>query len=137
MGASCHPCLRINEDTIQYHTIAFPFAFHPSVFLLFTLLHLPLDFIRVSSLRPMYLHPSVDPSLTHFFCEFPGLVAYWLWNPMLRSQRRSRCAHGAEISFQISALHGRGLNLGPCSLMAANVTTRLRRTPQSAQSEVS
>jgi len=21
MGASCHPCLRINEDTIQYNTI--------------------------------------------------------------------------------------------------------------------
>ena len=29
----------------------------------FTLLHLPLVFIRVSFLRLMYLHPSVDPSL--------------------------------------------------------------------------
>src|SRR6218665_2812396 len=34
-----------------------------------TILHLPLDFIRVSSLRPMYLHPS----LSHFLSEFPGL----------------------------------------------------------------
>src|SRR6218665_1154250 len=35
-------------------------------------LHLPLDFIRVS-LRPTYLHHSVDPSLTHLLGEFPGL----------------------------------------------------------------
>src|SRR6218665_1030017 len=56
-------------------SIAFPFAFHISVFFLLPLLHLPLDFIRASSLglRLMYLHPSVDPSLTHFFGEFPGL----------------------------------------------------------------
>ena len=41
----------------------------------FTLLHLPLNFIRVSSLPPMYLHPSIDPSLrpTNFFGEFPRL----------------------------------------------------------------
>src|SRR6218665_657489 len=38
----------------------------------FTLLHLPLNFIRVSSLRLIYLHTSVDPSLTHFLDEFPG-----------------------------------------------------------------
>jgi len=31
-----------------------------------------LNFIRISSLRLIYLHPSVDPSLTHFFDEFPG-----------------------------------------------------------------
>src|SRR6218665_2962582 len=39
----------------------------------FTLLRLPLNFIRVSSLRLMYLHPSVDTSLTHFFGVFPCL----------------------------------------------------------------
>jgi len=38
-----------------------------------TFLHLPLDFIRVSSLRPTYLTHSVDPSLTRFLSEFPGL----------------------------------------------------------------
>src|SRR6218665_2301665 len=39
----------------------------------FTLLHLSLNFTRVSSLRLMYLHPSVDPSLIHFLSEFPGI----------------------------------------------------------------
>ena len=42
----------------------------------------------------------------------------WLWYPVLWSQRRSRSAHEAEISFQISALAG----------VWANVTTRLRHT---------
>src|SRR6218665_1396795 len=54
----------------------FPFAFPYVDVFPFTLLHLPLDFIRVSSLRKlrlMYLHPPVDPSLTHFVGEFPGL----------------------------------------------------------------
>src|SRR6218665_2980098 len=37
-------------------------------------LHLPLNFSRVSFLRLMYLHPSVYPSLTHFFGEVPCLV---------------------------------------------------------------
>src|SRR6218665_487863 len=48
---------------------------------------------------------------------------------MLWFQRRSRGAYEAEISFQISALTGVCLNRGPCSLMSANVTTRLRRNP--------
>ena len=39
----------------------------------FTLRHLPLNFIRVSSLRQMYLHQSVDPSPTLLVGEFPGL----------------------------------------------------------------
>jgi len=39
----------------------------------FTLLHLPLNFIRVTSLRLMYLHPLVNPSLTHFLGDFRGL----------------------------------------------------------------
>src|SRR6218665_1051460 len=53
----------------------------------FTFLHLPLNFIRVSSLRLMYLHPSVDPSLT-FSVIFKAWD--WLWYPILLSQRRSR-----------------------------------------------
>jgi len=32
-----------------------------------SILHLTLNFIRVSSLRLMYMHSMVDPSLTHFF----------------------------------------------------------------------
>src|SRR6218665_1640470 len=38
----------------------------------FTLLHLPLNFIRISSLRPTYLHP-FSRSFTYFVGEFPGL----------------------------------------------------------------
>src|SRR6218665_3551851 len=38
----------------------------------------------------------------------------WLWYPMLWSQRRSRVAHEAEISFQISALAG----FGPMTLQS-------------------
>jgi len=38
-----------------------------------TLLRLPMNFVRASALRLMYLHPSVDPSLTHLLGEFPGL----------------------------------------------------------------
>ena len=82
-----------------------------------------MNFIRVSSLRLMYLHPSVDPSLTPFFGEFPGLGLALI--PDVVVPRRSRGAHEAEISFQISAWPG--LNRGTCSLMAANITTRLRR----------
>src|SRR6218665_1851698 len=49
-------------------SIAFPFAFHTWCFP-FTLLHLPLDFIRVSSLRPTYRHPFGRP-FTYFLREF-------------------------------------------------------------------
>src|SRR6218665_1763777 len=83
---------------------AFPFAFPYLGVFPFPLLHLPFNFIRVSSLRLMYLQPSVDPSLTHFLGEFQARD--WLWYPMLWSQRRSRGAHEAEISYQISALAG-------------------------------
>src|SRR6218665_2898885 len=54
-------------------SIAFPLAFPYLCVFPFTLLHLPLNFIHVSSLWLMYLHPSVDPSLTHFLGEYPGL----------------------------------------------------------------
>src|SRR6218665_4049686 len=53
----------------------------------------------------------------------------WLGYPMLWSQRRIRGAHKGGISFQMFALHGRGLNLGPCSMMGTKVTPRLRRAP--------
>ena len=50
----------------------------------------------------------------------------WLWYLMLWSQRRStgsRGAHWQKSSFKF--LPWRGLNRGPCSLMAANFTIRL------------
>src|SRR6218665_1410405 len=52
----------------------------------FTLLHLPLDFIRVSSLRPTYLHPFGRPITYSRLGNFPGL-GLALWYPMLWSQR--------------------------------------------------
>jgi len=65
-------------------------------------LHLQLDFIRVSPLRPTYLHPFGRP--------FTYSLFRWvsrLWYPMLWSQRRNRGVHEAEISIQIfSALAG-------------------------------
>src|SRR6218665_2762911 len=41
----------------------------------FSLLRLTLNFIRDSSLRQICLHPSVYPSLTQGFGEFPG---FWI-----------------------------------------------------------
>ena len=59
-------------------SIAFPFAFHILVFFPFALLHLPLDFIRVSSLRPTYLYPFGRP----FTYSREGLsrafIKYWV-----------------------------------------------------------
>src|SRR6218665_3546566 len=49
---------------------------------------------------------------------------------MLWSQRRNSGAHGAENSIQISALAGvEPRRLGPWHLAAADVATRLPRTP--------
>ena len=53
--------------------VSITFSLHlPYLSVLHDTLHLPLNFTHVSSLRLMYLHPSVDPSLTYFLCEFPG-----------------------------------------------------------------
>jgi len=54
-----------------------------------------LNFIRVSSLRLMYLHPSVNPSLrpTHFLGEFPGFglaLVPDLVVPGVRMKQKSR-----------------------------------------------
>jgi len=49
-------------------------------------LHLPLDFIRVSSFRPTYLHPFGRPFTNSLFRR----VSWdWLWYLMLLSQRRN------------------------------------------------
>ena len=50
---------------------------------------LPLDFNRVSSLRPTYRHPFGRPSLSHFLDELRKAWD-WLWYPMLWFQRRDR-----------------------------------------------
>ena len=92
----------------------------------FILLHLPLNFIRVSSLKLMYQRPLINPSLTHF-CG---------WVSRLGIGFGTRCCGprgGAGVrtkqKSRFKFLPWPGLNLGPCSLMAAKVTARLRRTP--------
>ena len=58
--------------------VSIAFVPSPSIsrcFFIHSSLHLPLDLILVSSLRATYLHPSLTQlSLTHFLCEFPGLL---------------------------------------------------------------
>src|SRR6218665_460850 len=82
--------------------------------------YLPLDFNRVSSLRPTYIAThSVDPSLTHFLGEFPGLGLALV--PDVVVQEAESGAHEAENSIQISALHGRG--------KTSDLGIRLPRTP--------
>src|SRR6218665_1965712 len=105
-------------------SIALPFAFHTWCFPFAFICHwISIVFLLYG--RRIATH-SVDPSLTRFLGEFPGLD--WLWYPMLWSQRRNSGAHGAENSIQISALavvEPRSL----ASIAAADVAIRLPRTP--------
>ena len=71
----------------------------------------------------MYLHPSVDPSLTHLLGEFQGLGLALVLDVVVPEAEQGAC--GAENSIQISALAGVELR----TLAAANVTIRLPRTP--------
>src|SRR6218665_1959469 len=57
-------------------SIAFSFALHISVFFSFALLHLPLDFIRVSSLKPTYLHP-FDRPFSLLMVNFQAWDWFW------------------------------------------------------------
>jgi len=59
--------------------------------------HVPLDFILVSSIRPTYLHPFSRPFTRSLLGEFPGLgLALVGWYTMLWSQKRIRGAHEAK-----------------------------------------
>ena len=68
----------------------------------------------------------VDPSLTHLLSEFPGLGLALV--PTVVVPAAEQGAHEAEISFRFKFLPWPGLNLGPCSLMAANATTTILHT---------
>ena len=68
----------------------------------------------------------VDPLLTHFFGEFPGLGVA-LVPDVVVPEAEQRSAWSRNLVSNVCP--GRGLNLGPCSPRAANVTTRLRHTP--------
>src|SRR6218665_304448 len=70
--------------------------------------YLPLDFNRVSSLRPRIATHSVDPSLTHFLGKFPGL-GLSLVPDVVAPEAEQRCAWSRK--------------LGPWHLAAADVAT--------------
>ena len=105
-------------------SIAFPLRLPYLGVFQFILLHLPLDFNRISCLRPTYLHPSVDPSLTHYLGNFLGSGLALVPDDVV-PEAEQRCAWSRNLVSNFCP--SRGLNRGPCSLMAANVTTRLRR----------
>ena len=91
-----------------------------------SLLRLTLNFIRDSALRQMYLHPSVDPSLTRCFGEFPGL-GLTLVPDVVVPEADHGCAWSRNLVSNFCP--GRGLKRGPYRLMTVNVTTRLRCAP--------
>ena len=76
---------------------------------------LTLNFICVSSLQLMYLHPSVDPSLTHFLGVFPGLGLAMVPNVVV-AEAEQRCVK-QKSRFKFLPWPG----FEPCSLMATNV----------------
>src|SRR6218665_1693342 len=68
------PAIGIDCGVLGFRPYWCPSPFpSPSILDVFHSLFLPSDFNRVSFLWPTYRHPFVDPSLTHFSGEFPGL----------------------------------------------------------------
>ena len=72
----------------------------------------------------MYLHTLVDPSFTDFLGEFPGFGLALVPNFVV-----PEAEHGVRMKqkSRLKVLLWLGFQLGPCSLMAANITTRLPR----------
>ena len=105
----------------------FHFAFHISVFYHSLFTCMPLDLIRVSFYDRRICTHSIDPSLADG--EFPGLGLALVPDVVIPWQRRSM-GRAWSRNLVSNFCPGRGLNLGPRSLMAANFTTRLRRTPR-------
>src|SRR6218665_3461463 len=68
----------------------------------------------------MYLHSSVDPSLTHSFGEFPGLGLALVLDVVV-PWAEQECELSRNLVSNFST--GRGLTRGPF------ITIRLRRTP--------
>jgi len=75
---------------------------------------------------PTNVPAPVGRPITHFLGEFPGFgLALVVWCPMLWSQRRSRSAHEAEISFS-NLCPGRGVNsFGKISIFTAKLSDYL------------
>src|SRR6218665_602141 len=81
--------------------------------------YLSFDFNRVSSLRPTYRHPfgrpftthSVDPSLTHFLGEFPGLGLAQVPDVVV-PEAEQRCAWSRKLDPNFCPGRGRTSDLG-------------------------
>src|SRR6218665_1943022 len=83
-------------------SIALPFAFHTWCFS-FDLIYHWISIVFLLDGRRIATH-SVDPSLTHFLSEFPGLGLALVPNAVVPEADSG--AHGADNSIQISALAG-------------------------------
>src|SRR6218665_2011348 len=86
-------------------SIALSFAFHTWCFPFSLVCHwISILFLLYG--RQITTH-SVDPSLTHFLGEFPGLGLALVPDVVVpEAEQRCATAHGAENSIQISALAG-------------------------------
>src|SRR6218665_452235 len=91
-------------------SIALPFAFD----LVFSIRsYMPLDFNRVSSLRPTYCHPFGRGTfaLTHFLGEFPGL-GLALVPDVVVTEAEQRCAWSRKLDPNFCPGLGRTSDLG-------------------------
>src|SRR6218665_1167045 len=106
---------------------AFPFAFHILVFFhsLFFICHW-ISFVFLLYDQRICTH-SVDPSLTHFLGEFPGL-GLALVPAVLVPKAEHRCAWSRNLDPNFCTGRGR-IAGGPWHLAAVNVATRLPCTP--------
>src|SRR6218665_3202749 len=99
-------------------SIALPFAFHTWCFAFALICHwMSIVFLLYGRL---FATNSVDPSLTPFFGEFPGLGLALV--PDVVVPEADGGAHGAENSIQISALAG-------VEVRTSDLGIRLQRTP--------
>src|SRR6218665_2519573 len=91
-------------------SIAFPFAFHISVFFhsLFFTCHC-ISFVFLLYGRRICTH-SVDPSLTHFLGEFPGLGLALVPNVVVQ-EAEQRCAWSRNLDPNVCPGRGRTSDL--------------------------
>src|SRR6218665_4024481 len=98
----------------------------PSILDVFHSLFLPSDFKRVSSLQPTYRHPFGRPFT---YSLFRGVSRLGTGSGTRCCGPRGGTAVHMEQKTRTKFLPWPGLNLGPWHLAAADVATRLPRTP--------
>src|SRR6218665_2727222 len=74
-------------------------------------LRLPLDFFRVSSLRPTYLHPFGQPFTYSLLGEFPGLGLALVPNVVV-PEAEQRCTWSRNRDPNFCSVRGRTSDLG-------------------------